>query len=74
MTIGAGGEDVKNLQKFLNSKGFFVSVTGPGSPGNETTIFGPLTRSALARFQSANGITPAVGFFGPITRGLILSL
>ncbi|MEX2013336.1 MAG: hypothetical protein WD897_00260, partial [Parcubacteria group bacterium] len=30
--------------------------------------FGPLTRAAVAQWQAANGITPAVGYFGPISR------
>lgn len=71
LTVGFTGEDVRNLQKYLNSKGFIVSTTGPGSMGNETTTFGPLTRAALARFQASVGITPAVGYFGPITRAYI---
>ena len=44
---------------------------GGGSPGNETTMFGGLTRAALIEFQKANGITPAVGYFGPKTRAYI---
>ncbi len=63
--------DVKELQKFLNTHGFPVSLTGPGSLGFETNMFGIKTRAALVLFQKANNITPAVGFFGPITRGVI---
>ena len=65
---------VKTLQQFLNEQGFTVSKIGAGSPGKETTIFGPLTRSALIKFQKANKITPAVGYFGPITREVIRRL
>ncbi|MCU0660004.1 MAG: InlB B-repeat-containing protein [Candidatus Pacebacteria bacterium] len=65
------GEDVRTLQRFLNANGFTVAQTGPGSKGNETTIFGGATRAALSSFQRANNITPAVGFFGPITRGVV---
>jgi len=50
-----------------------VSESGPGSVGNETTRFGAATRGALARFQAANGISPAVGYFGAITRSYINS-
>jgi len=71
LTVGARGNDVKALQVYLNSKGFTVSTTGAGSPGNETSYFGPATRSALSRFQSANNISPPAGFFGPITREFI---
>jgi len=35
--------------------------------------FGPLTRVAVARWQTANGITPAVGYFGPISRAAIVT-
>jgi tripartite motif-containing protein 71 len=71
LTLGSTGSDVKQLQMFLNSKGFTVAKTGAGSPGQESTYFGPLTQKALAKFQKANGITPAVGYFGPITRSFI---
>ncbi|MEO8637675.1 MAG: Ig-like domain-containing protein [Candidatus Taylorbacteria bacterium] len=70
---GSVGSDVKLLQQYLNSKGFTLALSGFGSPGNETTYFGALTRSALSKFQLAHGITPPVGFFGPITRTFILS-
>ncbi len=72
ITVGGRGEDVKALQRFLNSKGFTVSPIGDGSIGKETTYFGLKTRSALARFQASVGIKPAVGYFGPITRKYIL--
>ncbi len=65
------GEDVRALQIFLNTHHFAVAGSGPGSLGNETTFFGKLTRVALAAFQKANGISPAVGYFGPISRGKI---
>ena len=62
------GEDVRELQKFLNAHGFVITQTGDGSPGLETTTFGNLTYSALIRYQASAGINPASGFFGPITR------
>jgi hypothetical protein len=63
--------DVKELQKYLNTHGYPVALMGPGSLGNETEKFGNLTRDALIKFQIANNINPAVGFFGPITRGVV---
>ncbi|HPS21583.1 MAG TPA: right-handed parallel beta-helix repeat-containing protein, partial [Candidatus Paceibacterota bacterium] len=66
--------EVKELQKFLNTHGYQVSTTGAGSLGNETTKFGSLTQKALIKFQLANKISPAVGYFGPITRALVNSL
>jgi hypothetical protein len=65
--------EVIELQKFLNSKGYTVSIKGAGSKGLESTYFGPATRSALIRFQIKNNIKPAQGFFGKITKGLINS-
>jgi hypothetical protein len=71
LTVSSYGTDVQLLQRFLNSQGFTVSTTGFGSPGNETFYFGPATRAALIRYQKANNITPALGFFGPVTRGVM---
>ncbi len=67
LTVGSTGDDVKALQQFLNAKGYQIASTGAGSLGNESTYFGGLTKAALAKFQAANGISPAVGYFGPIT-------
>jgi len=67
------GEDVRQLQIYLNSKGFTVAPSGPGSLGNETTYFGNATRAALIKFQKASGISPAAGYFGPLTRAYISS-
>lgn len=71
LEINDKGEDVRNLQKLLNAKGFLISEQGPGSPGNETTIFGDATKAALIRFQKANNISPASGYFGPLTRSIL---
>lgn len=71
LSVGSRGEDVRQLQIYLNAQGFSVALSGPGSAGSEIDRFGPLTRAALARFQQAKGITPATGYFGTITRGLI---
>src|SRR3990167_8912936 len=73
LEVGGTGEDVRALQQFLNANGFMVTESGPGSPGNETIMFGGLTRAALAAFQAANGISPAVGYFGPKTRAFVNS-
>jgi len=74
LSLHSTGPDVQALQQFLNSHGFTVSTQGPGSTGNETNLFGALTQSALIKFQKANGIVPAVGYFGPITREKISTL
>ena len=71
LETGSTGEDVRALQAWLNGNGYMVASTGAGSPGNETTMFGGLTRAALIKYQKAMGITPAVGYFGPKTRAYI---
>ena len=68
LELDATGEDVRTLQKLLNRAGFTVSASGPGSVGNETIIFGYATQNALIRYQKANGLVPAIGYFGPLTR------
>lgn len=74
LTIGSRGVDVRLLQVFLNDHGSPVASSGPGSPGKETSYFGELTRIALGRFQSKNGISPAAGYFGPWTRKVVNSM
>ena len=61
LTIGSSGTQVLSLQNWLIAKGFTI-------PAGPTGHFGAQTQSALAAYQSANGIFPAVGFFGPTTR------
>jgi peptidoglycan hydrolase-like protein with peptidoglycan-binding domain len=58
------------MQKFLNASGFVIAKTGAGSPGKETTYFGSATKAALIKFQKAKKISPASGFFGPMTRAV----
>lgn len=65
--IGATGIDVANLQQYLNNAGYTVSITGPGSAGRESMVFGNATKNALARFQAARGIA-ATGIFDNNTR------
>lgn len=75
LTIGSKGADVMNLQKVLNSdSATMVAATGAGSPGLETSTFGPLTQSAVIKFQKKYGITPAVGYVGPVTRAKLNSM
>jgi parallel beta-helix repeat protein len=68
LKLGNNNIEVKELQKFLNSNNFTVSILGAGSKGQETTYFGEKTRQALIKFQISNNIKPSIGFFGPITR------
>ncbi len=74
LTVASTGDDVKALQKFLNSQGFPVSASGAGSPGSESTYFGSKTQAALGKYQAAKGISPAAGYFGPKTRAYVTSV
>ena len=74
LTVGSRGDDVKALQQFLNSHGVQVSVSGPGSSGNETAYFGGATKAALAKWQAANGVSPAAGYFGPKSRSFVQAM
>lgn len=74
LSLGSIGQDVKELQKYLNLNGFFVAQSGFGSKGQETSFFGRLTQAALIKFQKAKAIIPAKGFFGPITRKVVNSI
>jgi peptidoglycan hydrolase-like protein with peptidoglycan-binding domain len=71
LNLGSTGPDVLALQQFLNLHDAAIASVGPGSSGNETDYFGPMTQTALASWQSANGISPATGYFGSITRAAI---
>lgn len=63
LTVGSAGPDVVALQDMLVAGGYLIMPAGV-SKGN----FGPLTQSAVAKWQAANGIAPAAGYFGPISR------
>lgn len=79
---GMSGDDVKQLQIFLNSQGFIISQTGPGSKGNESTYFGAKTKAALIKYQEAHakdiltplGLTKGSGLFGSSTMKWVNSL
>jgi hypothetical protein len=66
LTIGSRGADVVELQKELIAMGFSIPALTSGSA--TYGYFGTQTRSAVAAYQKAHSITPAVGYFGPITR------
>src|SRR3989344_6422942 len=74
LTIGSTGMDVKCLQQYLNWAGHMVASSGAGSPGNETEYFGSRTQAAVAKWQAANGVSPAGGNFGKISRAKYASL
>ena len=64
LTMGSSGADVAALQNFLIKNGFPISAGATG-------YFGAQTKAALAAFQAAHGIAPAVGYFGPATRAKV---
>lgn len=61
LTVGSSGQDVLRLQKFLNSSGFPVGVTG---------YFGQYTKAALSRYQASAGL-PVTGALDVLTRAKI---
>jgi hypothetical protein len=61
------GEDVKNLQIYLNTYGYPIAITGVGSIRHETNYFGLKTKQALMKFQKANNLKPD-GIVGPLTK------
>jgi len=83
LKYGDFGEDVKELQKFLNSNILtMVSVLGAGSAGNETLFFGYATLNAVKKFQESYrseillplGLAQGTGFVGASTRAKIESI
>ena len=79
LDVGSTGADVLLLQKFLNtSPDTQVAASGVGSPGHETTYFGPATAKAVGKFQIKYGLatasSPGFGYVGPKTRAKINQL
>ncbi|MES2668401.1 MAG: peptidoglycan-binding protein [Patescibacteria group bacterium] len=64
LTLGSTGADVTALQNLLISNGYAI-------PAGATGYFGAQTQAAVAKWQAAEGISPAAGYFGPITRAKV---
>ena len=59
LASGSTGDDVKFLQILLNSNPLTrLANQGVGSPGNETTNYGPITQEAVKKFQQLCGLPP----------------
>ena len=63
MTVGSTGSNVVVLQSLLSEMGYLNVPAGVAFG-----YFGNLTRDAVARYQVAQGVSPAAGYFGPITK------
>ncbi len=61
LTVGSQGADVKCLQDYLTPK-YFTNA------GGSTGYFGSVTAAAVAAWQTANGVMPAAGYFGPVSQ------
>ncbi len=63
LSMGSTHADVSALQDMLIAGGYLQMPAGV-SKG----YFGALTKAAVMKWQAANMITPAAGYFGPISR------
>lgn len=61
LSLGDSGPAVVALQSVLIAQGY-LDLSSP------TDQFGPLTEAALIAYQKAEGISPASGYYGPLTR------
>jgi len=63
LTVGSTGPGVVVLQGLLSEMGYMsIPVTTPFG------YFGPATKTALAKYQASQNVSPAVGYFGPASK------
>jgi len=67
LTVGVRGDDVTCLQQYLSSTGHFTYTGALG-------YFGSITKTAVAAWQAANGLSPAAGYFGSLSRAKYAAL
>ncbi len=61
LKVGSSGAAVTCLQQALIKNGYSI-------PAGATGYFGLQTRAAVSAWQAAVGVSPAAGYFGPISR------
>ena len=61
LMVGVSGPDVTCLQQNLISMGFSI-------PAGATSYFGSQTEAAVSAWQTSKGVSPAAGYFGPISQ------
>ncbi|MHB8914084.1 MAG: beta strand repeat-containing protein, partial [Minisyncoccota bacterium] len=61
LTMKSTGAEVTSLQQALINGGYSI-------PAGATGYFGAQTRTAVIAWQTAKGVTPAAGYFGPKSR------
>jgi len=69
LTIGSKGDEVTALQMYLEDEGYLVMPVGV-----DYGYFGALTKAAVVKWQAANGVSPASGYFGPISRAALAAI
>lgn len=71
LKVGSRGTEVTNLQKALNADSRTqIASSGAGSPGNESSYFGGLTKSAVMKYQIIKGVS-ATGMVDAATRAAL---
>ncbi len=69
LTIGSKGDEVTALQKYLEDEGLLVMPAGV-----DYGYFGALTKKSVIAWQKANDVSPASGYFGPLSRAKLAGL
>jgi peptidoglycan hydrolase-like protein with peptidoglycan-binding domain len=63
LSVGSTGQDVVVLQGILSEMGYLQVPAGVA-----LGYYGALTRAAVGRYQTAQGVAPTAGYFGPFTK------